>query len=370
MRICRVAQKVYPDVPGGGPYHVHAMSRDQAARGHDVTVLTVRHDASLPRVEERDGYTIRRFDPTACVLGNDFSLGLARRLADLDDVDVVHAHSHLYASTNVAAIRRSLDDIPLAITNHGLFSQNAPAWAIEGYLRSIGRWTLNRADIVFCYSEVDERRLRSYGVSTPVAVVRNGIDVDRFSPDGPTSDLIDDDGIVVLFVGRLVEGKRPKDAVRTLEYLRRDLNDVTLYVCGDGPLRDDLETAIARRDLVDHVEFLGHVSYDEMPRLYRSSDVLLLPSRAEGMPRTMLEAQASGLPVVSSDLDQLRTIRTSADRFVSDDAGSAFAAGVQSVIETNGHLKTTDEPSSRFSWDRTVEETTTVLERLVTDRHV
>ncbi len=53
MRILRVAQKVYPEVPGGGTYHVHAMCRDQAAMGHDVTLLTIRHDESLPHVEER-----------------------------------------------------------------------------------------------------------------------------------------------------------------------------------------------------------------------------------------------------------------------------------------------------------------------------
>lgn len=61
MHVLRVAQKCYPDVTGDGPYHVHAMSRDQTAMGHDVTVLTVRSDPSLPDREERDGYTIRWF---------------------------------------------------------------------------------------------------------------------------------------------------------------------------------------------------------------------------------------------------------------------------------------------------------------------
>jgi len=50
-----VAQTVYPDVTGGGAYHVHAMSREWAAMGHDVTVLTVRYDHESPRVEDRDG---------------------------------------------------------------------------------------------------------------------------------------------------------------------------------------------------------------------------------------------------------------------------------------------------------------------------
>ena len=51
MRILRVAPWIYPDTKGGGDYHVHAMSRDQAAMGHDVTVLTTRADESLPGVE-------------------------------------------------------------------------------------------------------------------------------------------------------------------------------------------------------------------------------------------------------------------------------------------------------------------------------
>jgi len=50
MRILRVTPWIYPDTKGGGDYHVHAMSRDQAAMGHDVTVLTTREDDSLSRV--------------------------------------------------------------------------------------------------------------------------------------------------------------------------------------------------------------------------------------------------------------------------------------------------------------------------------
>jgi len=150
MRILRVAQKVYPEVPGGGTYHVHAMSRDQAAMGHDVTLATVRHDDSLPHVEERAGYTVVRYDPAFSALGNDISPGLARYLFSADNFDVVHAHSHLYFSTNLAALRRRLGDVPLALTNHGLYSQSAPEWVFDLYLRSVGRWTFEQADVVAC----------------------------------------------------------------------------------------------------------------------------------------------------------------------------------------------------------------------------
>ena len=116
MRVLRVAQKVYPDTKGGASYHIHALSRDQAAMGHDVTVLTVRHDSELPHVEQRDGYTVVRFDSTAAPLGNHLAPGIVQYLFERDAFDIIHAHSHLYFSTNVAALRRRLGDVPLAIT--------------------------------------------------------------------------------------------------------------------------------------------------------------------------------------------------------------------------------------------------------------
>ena len=92
MRILRVAQKTYPEVVGGGPYHVHALSRDQAAMGHDVTVLTLSTDSNLPRREDRDGYTLIRCTATSEILGNGLSVGIARYLRQASDYDVVHAH--------------------------------------------------------------------------------------------------------------------------------------------------------------------------------------------------------------------------------------------------------------------------------------
>jgi len=78
MRILRVAGNVYPDQKGGASYHVHAMSRDQAAMGHEVTVLTGRDHSAQPGVEEREGYTVVRVSPGVTLLGNDVSPGVAR----------------------------------------------------------------------------------------------------------------------------------------------------------------------------------------------------------------------------------------------------------------------------------------------------
>lgn len=360
MRILRVAQRTYPEVAGGGAYHVHAMSRDQAAMGHDVTVLTIGERSR----EHRDGYTLIRRPATTELLGNEMSVGVARYLrSEANGFDVVHAHSHLYFSTNLAAFGRRLDGPPLAVTNHGLYSQTAPERLFDLYLRTLGRWTFDQADVVFCYTDADRERLREVGVSAPVEVVPNGIDTSRFTPDGPTSDRVPDGSPIVLFVGRLIEGKRPGDAVAALDRLHETHPDARLAVCGDGPLRETLEDAVAERGLEAAVSFLGHVPYDEMPQVYRESDALVLPSRAEGLPRTVLEALASGIPVVVSDLEQVTPVVQGVGRAVPVGDIDGFAAALRTVLEG-----TEREPRAavidEFDWTSTVERTTEVLSRI------
>ncbi|PSQ80199.1 MAG: hypothetical protein BRD41_05605, partial [Bacteroidetes bacterium QS_1_63_11] len=96
-----------------------------------------------------------------------------------------------------------------------------------------------------------------------------------------------------LFVGRLVEGKRPQDALDAIIQVIDYRPDVKFFYCGDGPLRDRLESRVAEAGKEMSIYFLGHVEYDQMPSVYRGADLLILPSQAEGFPRTILEAFAS-----------------------------------------------------------------------------
>jgi len=366
MRILRIAQHLYPDTKGGGQYHVHAMSRDQAAMGHDVTVVTTRVDESLPRIEETDGYTVVRLSPGVDILGNDISPAVTRYLFDrAEGFDVIHAHSHLYFVTNMAALRRRLGGPPLAITNHGLFSQSAPERAFRWYLKTLGQWTFNQADVVFCYTEVDKGRVRELGVDSRIEVVANGIDTERFTPEGPESALVDTDGPVVLFVGRLADGKRPWLAIEAFEEVLVKYPDAELYLCGDGGLRGELETQVNELGIEESVTFLGHVPYDEMPKVYRSGDVLVLPSRAEGVPRTVLEAMASGTRVVTGELEHVRPVLGERDTVVdvTDRAATAAAitAGTKGVEVADGGR---EEVVGSHRWRDTVERTTAVLDGL------
>lgn len=374
MRILRVAQDIFPDVVGGAPYHIHALSRDQAARGHEVTVLTVSDEVEEPTTERRDGYTVRRTPPKIDIFGNQLFASTFGQLRDREEYDVVHAHSHLFYSTNVAAIHSRFDETPMAVTCHGLNSQRVPEWVSKTHLRTVGKWTYNAADTVFCYTHSERERLRTLGVTSPIDVVKNGIDTDRFSPDGPAATQIaDTDGPSLLFVGRLVEGKCPHDVLAAFEEVTERMPGATLFYCGDGPLRSDLESSAAETGLGDGIVFLDHVPYEAMPSVYRAADLLVLASRAEGLPRTVLEALACGTPVASTDLEQLVPIVEDAGATVPVGDVSALADAITDILErprrgralgARGRELVTEE----YDWRDTVGETTATLATLAGTR--
>ncbi|MFC7058382.1 glycosyltransferase family 4 protein [Halovenus salina] len=372
MRILRVSHWLYPDEIGGGGYHVHAMSRDQATQGHDVTVLKIATDIEQVRREERHGYEIVYCPATIDVLKNDISFAAARKLFDADDFDVIHAHSHFYFSTNLAALKRRLGETPLAITNHSLYSQSAPERLFSYYLRTVGRWTLDSADIIFCYTEEERQKTHELGVSSETAVIANGIDEQQFHPDGPESEYMALDAPSVLFVGRLVEGKNPQDAIETIATVRDEHPAATLYLVGDGPMRAELQSMVRERNLSDAVEFLGQLEYDEMPPLFRSADVLLLPSRAEGFPRVVMEAMAAETPVVCTALDQVETAVDGAGYTVPIGDTQQMATNISQLLadpklraECGSQGRCTVE--ERFAWSDTVSQTTTSLSKLTKD---
>jgi glycogen(starch) synthase len=364
LRILRVATDTYPEVVGGGAIHAHEMSAIQADLGHDVTLLTSDHgDRSLPRREEREGYTLRRFRELAQPLGNSITPGLFRSLRDLrDGFDVVHAHSHLYLSTNMAAVLAQFDDTPLVVTNHGLYSQSAPSWFNEFYLETLGRFTFNAADRVLCYTETDKQRLRDFGVSTPVSLVHNGVDCKQFAPVENEAEPPE-----VLYVGRLVETKGVQKLIDAFDQVD---DQARLRIVGEGPLRVELEQQVHKLGIEDQVTFAGRVSNDELPAIYAQSSVFALPSSREGLPRTLLEALACGTPVVTSDLPQLESVIDGVGFTVPQEDSNAIAEAVERIL-SNPELQERlgeagrERVSEDYSWKETVRETIQVYNGLI-----
>ncbi|RME72476.1 MAG: glycosyltransferase family 4 protein, partial [Chloroflexi bacterium] len=173
-------------------------------------------------------------------------------------------------------------------------------------LRPFIRWLWRDADALVAVSN----GLRSYARETapdlPIEVIPNAIELSIFTPprkrqhDGP---------VRLLFVGRFNAFKNVETLLEAAARLKEQgIDNFELQLVGDGERRASLERLAVERGLTRHVRFLGWVDRDSIVERYRQADLFVTATTWEGMPNTVLEAMACGLPVVAtraSGLDQL-----------------------------------------------------------------
>lgn len=219
--------------------------------------------------------------------------------------DVVHTHQIGALTYAGRAARRT--GVPVVVhTEHGKH------YAQRLRTRWLGRWAGRYADKFCCVSAdiADEVRRTRVVPNAKILVVPNGIDVARFAQtvsaanlESKTDNLKSDLGIpaqapVIGTIGRLNEVKRQDVLIRGFAKLAARRPDAHLVVVGDGPLRGELEALAASTARAGNIHFVGYQSQPE--RWLQTMDIFALTSRSEGMPLSILEAWAAGVPVVAS----------------------------------------------------------------------
>jgi len=163
-------------------------------------------------------------------------------------------------------------------------------------------------------------------------IVPNIIDLERFRPrTEPRSR----NALHILVPRNLEPIYDVAAALHALQILRRTLPQVRMTVAGSGPEREQLERLASELGVADAVEFCGRVERDVMASLYRDADVVVNPSLVDNMPNSVLEALASGVPVVSTNVGGIPCIvRDGATALlVPPGAPAELAAAVRRVLE-------------------------------------
>ena len=139
---------------------------------------------------------------------------------------------------------------------------------------------------------------------------------------------------IVLFVGRLEQQKDPELAVDAFAVTLGAVPDACLLVVGAGTLRQETERKVAASVHADRIRFLGSRPRPEVARLMNSADALLLSSRFEGMPITVIEALACGLPVVATNVGEVPRLVLDGvtGRLAADRSAAALADGLAWVL--------------------------------------
>lgn len=201
--------------------------------------------------------------------------------------------------------------IPVVATLHGWVDTT---WRLRIYNR-LEALLLRLCSAVVVVADQMVRRLGQAGVGRDKAVViGNGVDTERFAPREKLSPRL-----TILTVARLTPEKGLDILIRAFAKARTELDELHLRIAGAGPLRAELEALAQREGVAGSVEFLGFVSRPE--DLYAEADCYVCSSHTEGMPISVLEAMASGLPVVATSVGSLPDVVGKCD------CGALVAAG-------------------------------------------
>lgn len=235
--------------------------------------------------------------------------------------------------------------------------------------RRLIRAACKRAAGVICVSNNLADSMAANGIDPErLHVVPNGVDGERFKyqdrgaaratlrSSTALTGLKDlDDERIVLFVGHLVPVKGPDILLGCWTRIYDDCSGAHLVFAGDGVQRRALEEAARNLGMGDKVHFVGAQDHDRVATWMAAADLLCLPSRAEGMPNAMLEALATGLPVIATDVGCCREVLEHVEgcAIVPREDPEALADALRAALRANpDRMALAESQRDRFSWDR------------------
>jgi phosphatidyl-myo-inositol dimannoside synthase len=166
------------------------------------------------------------------------------------------------------------------------------------FLKPILRQVWRQAAVVTAISLEHQRLAHKTLNDINIPIIYNGVDTEMFYPGTHGHESIN-----ILCVGRLIERKGQHYLLRAFASLSQGLPDyyLQLTLAGTGDAETGLKTLAGQLGIADQVNFAGFIPHLTMPQIYQGADIFVLPSQAEGMSIALLEAMASGLPVIVTD---------------------------------------------------------------------
>lgn len=310
MQILFVTPFYPPDI-GGIANHVSNLAKRLAKR-HDVNVVTC---GSKCRFKKKDALGIFELlsvspPPYPYQTLSNFRMPfphfiLTRTLKSLE-FDILHGHGHHYPVTWIALKKCKLE--PSVLTMHGMYSlapRDTYAKAFEEvFNRTIFRSVLRTTSAVIGLTPTIVEYAKKYAENSIQSYsIPNGVDVDLYLNNLRKKTVfrmkfdLPQDKTIIAFVGRFVSGKGILEMVEASRHILKKREDVFFLFVGDGPFKEYIRVAFSG---LKNTKIIGWVPIEIIHEVYIASDILVLPSKWEALPITVIEAMAAQLHIITT----------------------------------------------------------------------
>ncbi len=298
-------------VSGGSELNAVRTAEQLAQRGHQVVAVTLTSDTGGMAVRYRAaGIPVHGF-PVRSLIGVGAFQQLRRAAKFFRDMDIDIIHAHDCYSNFLMVLAARLAGVPVLASKRWIH-QTFPQHRYTDWL------AFHLADGVLANSDEVRRTVeRAERISTNrITVVPNFLDDDLFGAHAARSEWrsrfgLPDDALVFCIVAQLRPEKNHGLLLEAFALIAREFPTARLLIVGDGPERERIEQAVDRLHLRGVVHMAGY-----LPRAglaFSAADVAVLPSQHEGFPNSVIEAMATGTPVIASAVGGIRDALTSGE---------------------------------------------------------
>ncbi|BDU49981.1 glycosyltransferase family 4 protein [Haliovirga abyssi] len=306
MRIGIFTDTYKPNI-NGVVTSIEIKKRELEKLGHKVYIIA----PTEPNYEEIDPDIIR-LKSFKLVFQPEYRLTYPPKLETLKrievlNLDIIHAETPFSLGLLGAYIAKKTGK-PLVHTYHTLFPEyvhylKLPKTGTKKMAESISAIYCNACNYIISPSNQVKEKLLEYGVKRNISVIPTGIDVCKFKNSkkiGIRKKLnIKEEEKVLIFVGRLGEEKNIDFLLDSLKLLKEKDDNIKLMLVGDGPYREKLKNRCKELNIEENVVFAGYVQRENIAEYYRESDIFVFSSLTETQGLVVLEAMATGIPVVA-----------------------------------------------------------------------
>ena len=375
MRILMLTDYFPPHSGGGVEVVVDQLSHGMVERGHQVSVLTLRTRGGKRR-EATGNLTISRLpaiDLTG-LIGVQLVVSLHAIPALISELrtfkpDLIHVHNLFFRNSEAAAVIARFNSTPLLLTMH-LGDMGGGFTAVKAlttlYEKTVGRCIVRSADRITGVSAAVASHAGVLGASSSlVQVIPNGVDTSIFYPSESVPDTP-----TVLAVGRLVPNKGMDTLIKAVPEVLARVQEAKFVIAGAGPMDSSLRKLTESLGVGDSVEFLGHRS--DVPDLLRGATVFARPSTLEGMPLTVLEAMATGLPVIATRVGGTPELITDGENGFLIPVGDSHALA-EAILDVLSAPERSSRMGQRnlqivqieYTWERVINRTEALYQEMV-----